>query len=41
MESEDFLNPYEEFDYVTKSKKRYIVLIIYDIADNKRRSKMV
>ena len=41
MESEDFLNPYEEFDYVTKSKKSYIVLIIYNIADNKRRSKMV
>lgn len=32
----------EEFiEYIAKTDRRYIVLVIYDIADNKRRNAMV
>lgn len=32
---------YEESEFVAAGTKRYIVLIIYDIVQNKRRNKMV
>jgi len=31
----------EERDLIPKDRRRYIVLVIYDIVDNKRRTKMV
>ena len=32
---------YEEMEFVAVDERRYIVLVIYDIVDNKRRSRMV
>ena len=32
---------YEEMDFVAADERRYIVLVIYDIVENKRRSRMV
>ena len=32
---------YEEMEFVAADERRYIVLVIYDIVDNKRRSRMV
>ena len=32
---------YEEMEFVAADERRYIVLLIYDIVDNKRRSRMV
>ena len=32
---------YEEMEFVVADERRYIVLVIYDIVDNKRRSRMV
>ena len=32
---------YEESEFIAEDERRYIVLVIYDIADNKRRSRMV
>ena len=37
----DDYEDYEEVEFVAKSDKRYIVLVIYDIVDNKRRNRMV
>ena len=31
----------EELEFVSKGERRYIVLVIYDIVDNKKRAKMV
>lgn len=31
----------EEIEFLAKGERRYIVLIIYDIVDNKKRTKMV
>jgi len=31
----------EELEFVAADERRYIVLLIYDIVDNKRRSRMV
>ena len=31
----------EELEFVTADERRYIVLLIYDIVDNKRRNRMV
>ena len=32
---------YEEMEFVAADERRYIVLVIYDIVDNKRRNRMV
>ena len=32
---------YEENEFVAEDERRYIVLVIYDITENKRRAKMV
>jgi len=32
---------YEEMEFIAADERRYIVLVIYDIVDNKRRSRMV
>lgn len=32
---------YEETEFMAEDERRYIVLVIYDIAENKRRSQMV
>ena len=32
---------YEEMEFIAVDERRYIVLVIYDIVDNKRRSRMV
>lgn len=37
----DEYEDYEEEEFVAKSDRRYIVLIIYDIVDNKSRLRMV
>lgn len=37
----DDYEDYEEVEFVAKSDKRYIVLVIYDIVDNKKRNRMV
>lgn len=37
----DGYDDYEEVEFVAKSDKRYIVLVIYDIVDNKKRNRMV
>ena len=31
----------EEIEFIAKGERRYIVLVIYDIVDNRKRSKMV
>ena len=41
LESTDFEAYEEEIEFIAKGEKRYIVLVIYDIVDNKRRTKMV
>ena len=38
---EDALEQGEQKEFVSTSRKRFIVLVIYDIVDNKRRNKMV
>lgn len=35
------MKPIEEKEFVATSRKRFIVLVIYDIVDNKRRNAMV
>ena len=37
----DDYDNYEEVEFIAKSDKRYIVLVIYDIVDNKKRNRMV
>lgn len=32
---------YEENEFIVEDERRYIVLVIYDITDNKRRNRMV
>lgn len=32
---------YEEMEFIAPDERRYIILVIYDIIDNKRRLKMV
>ena len=37
----DMALEYEEMEFIAADERRYIVLVIYDIVDNKRRSRMV
>ena len=39
-ESRDSME-YEENEFIVEDERRYIVLVIYDITDNKRRNRMV
>ena len=32
---------YEENEFIVEDERRYIVLVIYDITENKRRNRMV
>lgn len=38
---EEMFEEGEEFEYIAKKDKRYIILVIYDIVDNKKRTAMV
>ena len=37
----DMALEYEEMEFIAADERRYIVLVIYDIVDNKRRNRMV
>lgn len=40
-DEEDYDDDFYEMEFIAKSDKRYIVLVIYDIVDNKKRTRMV